>query len=95
VATAVHWRQMRLAHGRAIAGKPGGDQRHFRTDAHAELIRAMLNDNGNITLAEIRSGFAAQGIGVGIGTLRRFLERHGITRKKRPGTRSNKTAPMS
>jgi hypothetical protein len=25
----------------------------------------------------------------------RFFARHGITRKKRPGTRSSKTAPMS
>lgn len=95
VATAVRWRQMGLAHGRAIAGKPGGDQRSSKTDAHAELIMTMLDDNGDITLAEIRSGLAAQGVRIGIGTLWRFFDRHGITRKKRPGTRSSKTAPTS
>jgi hypothetical protein len=46
-------------------------------------------------LAEIRSGLAAQGVLVGIGTLWRFFDRHGITRKKRPGTRLSKTAPTS
>ncbi len=55
----------------------------------------MLAQNGDITLAEIQSGLAAQGVHIGIGTLWRFFDRRGITRKKRPGTRSNKTAQTS
>ena len=93
VATAVRWRQMAREHGRAIAGKPGGDQRSSKTDIHAERIMAMLAENGDITLCEIQSGLAAQGVHVGIGTLWRFFDRRGITRKKRPVTRSSKTAP--
>ena len=95
VATAVRWRQMARENGRAIAGKPGGDQRSSKTDIHADRITAMLAENGDITLAEIQSGLAAQGVQIGIGTLWRFFDRRGITRKKRPGTRSSKTAPMS
>lgn len=95
VATAVRWRQMALAHGRAVAGKPGGDQRSSKTDAHAELIMAMLDEKGDITLAEIRSGLAVQGIQIGIGTLWRFFDRRGITRKKRPATQSSRTGPTS
>jgi hypothetical protein len=32
-----------------------------------------------------------RGTPVGIGTVHRFFARHGITRKKRPGTRSSRT----
>jgi transposase len=95
VATAVRWRQMAREYGRAIAGKPGGDQRSSKTDKHAGLIMSMLGKDGDITLAEIQSGLASQGVHVGIGTLWRFFDRRGITRKKRPGTRSSRTAPTS
>jgi len=70
--TAIRWRQMAREHGRAVAGKPGGDQRSSKTDFHAERIMVMLDENGDITLAEIQSGLAAQGVKVGIGTLWRF-----------------------
>lgn len=93
VATAVRWRQMAREHGRAIAGKPGGDQRSSKTDTHADLIMAMLDEDRDITLAEIQSGLAGQGVHVGIGTLWRFFDRRGITRKKRLGTRSSRIAP--
>lgn len=86
---------MAREHGRAIAGKPGGDQRSSKTDIHADRIMAMLVKNGDITLAEIRSGLAAQSVHIGIGTLWRFFDRRGITPKKRPGTRSSKTVPTS
>lgn len=55
----------------------------------------LLAQNGDITLAEIQSGLAAQGGYVGIGTLWRFFDRRGMTRKKRPGTRSSRTVPTS
>ena len=35
------------------------------------------------------------GLQEGVGTLHRFFVRHGITRKKRPGTQSSKTVPTS
>ena len=81
VATAVRWRRMARDHGRAIAGKPGGDQRSSKTDIHAYRITAMLVENGDITLAEIQSGLAAQGVHIGIGTLWRSLICREITRK--------------
>jgi len=91
IATAVRWRQMAREHGRAIAGKLGGDQRSSKTDVHAQRITEILAENGDITLAEIQSALAAQGVHV----LWRFFDRRGITRKKRPGTRSSKTVPTS
>lgn len=95
VATAIRWRQLAREHGRAIAGKPGGDQRSSKTDILADQIMAMLAENGDIKLVEIQSGLAVQGVHIGIGTLWRFFDRRGITRKKRPGMRSSKTVPTS
>lgn len=95
VATAIRWRQMALAHGRAVARKPGGDRRSSKTEAHAKHIMAMLNENGDITLAEIQAGLAKRGISVGIGTLWRFFDRHRITRKKSRVTRSSRIVPTS
>ena len=82
VATAIRWRQLGREHGRAVACKPSGDQRSSKTDIHAGQITAMLAENGDITLAEIQSGLAAQGVHIGIETLWRFFDRRGITRKK-------------
>ena len=95
VSSAIRWHQLAREHGRAVARKPGGDQRSSKTDIHAEQIMALLEEQGDITLAEIQSGLADRGISVGIGTLWRFFKRRGITRKKRPGTRSSRTVPTS
>ena len=95
VSSAIRWHQLAREHGRAVARKPGGDQRSSKTEVHAKQIMALLEEQGDITLAEIQSGLADRGISVGIGTLWRFFKRHGITRKKRPGTRSSRTVPTS
>ena len=91
VSSAIRGHQLAREHGRAVAKKPGGDQRSSKTDVHAEQIMAMLEEQGDITLAELQTGLAARDISVGIGTLWRFFNRHGITRKKRPATRSSRT----
>lgn len=95
VATAIRWRQLALRHGRAIAGRPGGDQRSSKTEAQADFICGLLAEQGDMTLAETQSRLAERGTPVGIGTLWRFFDRRGITRKKRPATRSSRTAPTS
>jgi transposase len=93
VSSAIRWHQLAREHGRAVAKKPGGDQRSAKTDVHAEQIMAMLEERGDVTLAELQSGLGERGISVGIGTLWRFFNRHGVTRKKRAGTRSSRTVP--
>ena len=52
---------------------------------------ALYEAKTDITLEEIRSALADKGIRAGIGTLWRFFERHGITRKKRRRMRRSKT----
>jgi len=69
VATAIRWRQLALRHGQAVAGKPGGDQRSSKTEAHADLILGLFAEQGDITLVEIQVWLADRGTPVGIGTL--------------------------
>jgi len=47
------------------------------------------------TLDELRERLAGRGIATSTSALSRFFQRHGITRKKRPATRSNRVARMS
>jgi transposase len=94
-ATAVRWRQLALRHGRAVAKSQGGDKRSARIEAHADFLLALVEDEGDPTLAEIQARLAERGTPVGIGTLWRFFDRHQITRKKRPATRLSRIAPMS
>jgi transposase len=95
VATAIRWRQLALCHGRAVAKPQGGDRLSGRIEAQAGFILALVEEQGDITLAEIQEKLAEQGTPVGIGTVWRFFARHRITRKKRPGTLSSRTAPTS
>lgn len=93
--SAIRWRQRALALGQAVAKPRGGDRHSGRIEAHGGFIRELIAEQGDMTLVEIQARLIARGTSVGIGTLHRFFVRHGITRKKRPGTRSSKTAPTS
>ena len=95
VSSAIRWRQLALRHGRAIAKQQGGDRLSSRIEAHAGFILALVEEQGDITLAEIQAKLAERGTPVGIGTVWRFFDRHGITRKKRSATRSSRTALTS
>jgi len=61
---------------------------------HAEVM-AAFEDESDQTLDELRVRLAEQGIATSTSALSRFFRRHGITRKKRPVTRSNRTARTS
>ncbi len=95
VSSAVRWRQLALQHGQAVAKPRGGDRHSARIEAHGTFIRGLVTAQADMTLVEIQARLIERGASVGIGTLHRFFARHGITRKKRPGTRSSKTAPTS
>lgn len=95
VSSAIRWRQLALEHGQAVAKPRGGDRHSGRIEAHGTFIRELVTEQADMTLVEIQARLLERGTSVGIGTLHRFFARHGITRKKRPGTRSSKTAPTS
>ncbi len=83
-ASAVRWQKQFSEMGTVQPDKQGGDRRSKHIDAHAATILALCEATPDITLAD-------KGIQAGIGTLWRFFDRHGITRKKRRRTRPNRS----
>ena len=60
----------------------GGDRRSGRIEAHQETILAMLKATPDLTVEELRRRLSEKGLVFGEGTIRRFFERHALTRKK-------------
>lgn len=93
--TAIRWYEAWQRTGSCRAKRQGGDRWSHVTEAHAERILAILDGTGDITLVELKARLGESGGTVSISALSRFFRRHGITRKKRPGTRPSRTARMS
>jgi|TARA_B100000378_G_scaffold269684_1_gene258029 transposase len=93
--SAIRWRQRALELGQAVAKPRGGDRHSGKIEAHGGFIRELIAEQGDMTLVEVQARLMERGTSVGIGTVHRFFQRHGITRKKRPGTRSSRTVPTS
>ena len=94
-ASAIRWHQLALRHGTPAAKPQGGDRRAWRIDDHAGLILDAIEQQADMTLDELRTVLAHQGVSTTVSTLWRFFARCGITRKKRPPTRRSRTAPIS
>ncbi|KFL49002.1 putative transposase [Sphingobium sp. ba1] len=95
MSSAIRWRRLALEHGRAVAKPRGGDRHSGKIEAHGGFIRELIAEQGDMTLVEVQARLIERGALVGIGTVHRFFVRHGITRKKRPVTRSSRTVPTS
>lgn len=95
ISSAIRWTSLRRRTGGVRPKRQGGDKRSARIEAHAALILSLMEARRDITLVELRSALAERGIGVAVSTLWRFFDRHGITLKKRPGTRPSRTVPTS
>lgn len=91
--SAIRWRQLAVRQGNTAPKPRGGDRNSGRIEAHAKFILGLVAEQGDMTLAEIQTRLGERGTPVGIGTVWRFFDRHGITRKKRPATRSSRIAP--
>jgi transposase len=94
-ASAIRWQARRRDGGDARPKPQGGDRLSHRTEAHADLIRAVLDEVPDTTLPELKARLADQGAQVSVAALWRFCRRHKITRKKRPRTRPSKPARTS
>ena len=94
-ATAIRWHAQRRTTGDVAPRPQGGDMRSRRVEASREMILALWEAHKDATLDELRVALSEAGLVVSNSTLHRFFVRHGITRKKRPATRSSRTGPMS
>lgn len=93
--SAIRWRSRVLTQGDVRPGPLGGDRRSGRIESHADLILGLVTRQSDITLMEIRSALAEQGIAVGIASLWRFFARRRITLKKSRRMRMSRAALMS
>ena len=95
ISSAIRWTSLRRRTGELRPKRQGGDKRSARIEAHGPLILSLMEARRDITLLELQAALAERGIGAAVSTLWRFFDRHGITLKKRPGTRPSRTVPTS
>jgi transposase len=79
--TAIKWVQ-RWRHSGSVAARPRGGGRRRVLDDHADWLLTLAADEPDLTLEEIRRRLAAQGVVVGIASIWRFFDRHGLSFKK-------------
>lgn len=93
--SAIRWHRAWRQNGSCEAKPLGGDRWSHRTEAHHEVILAILDGQADITLRELKAELFQRGRSVSVAALGRFFRRHRMTRKKRPATPPSKTVPMS
>ena len=91
-ASVSRWRTLQREQGDVRPGPLGGDRRSGRIEAVAALVLGLLEAQRDATIEELRHALGERGHRFGYGTLRRFFQRHRITRKKRPSTSWSKSA---
>ncbi len=82
ISSAIRWVRRWRDQGEIRARPQGGDRRSGRIEAHAEFLLDRIAQTPDVTLAELQALLRERGVAVGIGTVWRFFERHGISFKK-------------
>jgi transposase len=82
IRTAVRWVSEFRESGQLTPHKMG-NPRPPKLSAYRQTVLDLLAERPDCTIEGLRENLAAQGIIVGYGSVRRFFEREGITRKKR------------
>ena len=82
VSSAIRWVRAWRERGDVRAKPQGGDRRSRPIEAHAAFLLAEIERTPDVTLAELQVLLRDRGLSVGIGTVWRFFERHGISFNK-------------
>lgn len=82
IRTAVRWVGEFRSSGRLEPHKMGNPSPP-KLSAHRETVLAMLSERPDCAIEALRHDLRERGIVIGYGSIRRFFEREGITRKKR------------
>ena len=94
VAMAIVWVR-RAREGERSARKQGQPKRS-KLDQHRDFLLALIGAEPDITIAEMRERLRSEaGVTASVGTIWTFLDRAGLTFKKRPPTRPSRSAPTS
>jgi transposase len=81
VRTAQRWVNDFRATG-SLAPQKMGNPSSPKLTPHRETVLAMLGERPDYTIEGLQQDLAGKGIVIGYGSIRRFFEREGITRKK-------------
>jgi transposase len=95
VSSVIRWDAQRRATGSFEAKQRGGDTRSRRIEARHADVMAAFEEERDQSLEELRARLAERGIAASSSALSRFFQRHGLTRKKRPGTQWSRSARTS
>lgn len=94
IATAGAWARLKRSTG-AVAPSRQGKPKGSVLDAQADFIFALIDTVPDITLEEIAERLARErGVKVVSTAVWKFLDRRGMTHKKRPPMRANRNVPM-
>jgi transposase len=94
-ASVSRWQVLEREQGDVRPKALGGDRKSARIDVHKEAILEALGPEADRSIEEVRQMLQENGLVFSFGALQRFFVRHAITRKKRPRTPPNRTAPTS
>ena len=95
IATAIVWVRRARETGERMA-RPQGQPRRSKLDPHGAYLQSLIDADCDITLAEMQAKLLEDhALKAAIGTLWKFLDRRGLTVKKRPRTRRSRTVPTS
>lgn len=95
IATAIVWVRRARETGERTA-RPQGQPQRSKLDPHGAYLQGLIDAECDITLAEMQAKLLEEhGLKAAIGTLWKFLDRRGLTVKKRPRTLRSRAAPTS
>ena len=95
VSSVIRWDAARRATGGFAPRPQGGDMRSRRIGRACAAVMAALEEERDRSLEEVRVRLAERGVAASTPALSRVFQRHGVTRKKRPATRSGRSARTS
>ena len=91
VATAIVW--VRRARGGERRARKQGQPKRSKLDPHRAFLLGVIEAEPDITIAEMQERLRSDaGVTASVGTIWTFLDRAGLTFKKRPPTRPSRTA---
>ena len=94
VASAVRWHQRYRRQQNVVPDRMGGDRRTERIEQFADTVADWIQEQPDLTLAEIQTKLSAQGESFALSTIWRLLDRHGYSVKKRRPMPTSKSARM-
>ena len=95
IATAIVWTRRARETGERSARKQGQPKRS-KLDPHRDYLLGLIEAEPDVTIVEMQERLRSEaGVSASVGTIWTFLDRNGLTFKKRPPRRPSRSARTS